>query len=434
MINIYSESISNRLIYTLNVIFKHILKIEYTLVNLETFHSSNNIKINYSSKRLENCISIVPHSILFEKKINKHQIIVDWTNEIPYFFKTSENSTFNHDIFASTFFMISRYEEYNPIRLDIHNRFRAENSIAFKNNFLELPVVNLWAKKLQDEILNQKPNFTFPAYKYRYINSIDIDIAYAYKGKSILRLLGSSIKSLLTLNKNDLTNRLNYIFKNKDIYDTYSFLNKIQEKYKTQNFYFINLGNYAKFDKNLSFKNRILYNLIKNIDSNENNTFGIHPSYASNTNSEKIKIEKKRLEKIVNKKIQHSRQHYLILNFPNTYENLIANGIEHDFSMGYSSKIGFRAGICTTYPFFNVLKNKEEKLLVTPFQIMDGTLNQYEKLTAKEAIKKTVKITDEIKKVNGTFVSLWHNSSLSEVKEWKDWSKVYTKLVDCAKE
>ncbi|MCF6167528.1 polysaccharide deacetylase family protein [Lutibacter sp.] len=434
MILVYCNHKSNRLTYTLNVIFKYILKIEYCIVDIDTFNqSTNQTKLNYSSLQLKNCISIRPHSLLFETSIEPQQIAINWIDNIPYFFKTSDNSSFKYDILASSFFMVSRYEEYLPTNLDIHNRFKAEDSIAFKNNFLEIPVVNLWVLELKKEILKKQPNFIFPKLKYKFMNTIDIDVAYAYKGKGFIRHLGGTLKAILTLNTGEIKHKFNYFIKNqKDPYNTYDTLDRLQELYNTKNIYFFHLGNYTKFDKSLSFKSKELKYLTKKIA--RKNKIGIHPSYASNYFTKKIQLEISRLQKIVNKKVVNSRQHYLKLEFPTTYEQLIACNIKHDFTMGFASTIGFRAGLSTTYPFFNILKNKERELLITPFQIMDGTLNQYLNLSPTEAIEKIKAIVEVTKKVNGTFVSLWHNSSLCERDEWKEWTIVYEKLLQIARD
>jgi hypothetical protein len=190
------------------------------------------------------------------------------------------------------------------------------------------------------------------------------------------------------------------------------------------------LGDRAQFDKNLSPRSRTLQKLIQSLQ--KNNLIGIHPSYQSHSKKEKIGIEKTRLEKITNKTIERSRQHFLKLDFPTTYENLISNAVKEDFTMGFASQIGFRAGICAAYPFFNLQENKERPLWIHPFQIMDGTLNHYLRLSPEQAISKIEKIVAQTKAVNGTFVSLWHNSSLSEQGEWKDWTEVYKKLVKIA--
>lgn len=430
MIIVYNENISHRLTYTLNVIFKYILKVDYKLVDLKIFNNcKNKVKINYSNRALNNCISIKPHSILFEENLKEQRIKVDWINTIPYYFKTSDSADFNYDILASTFYIVTRYEEYFETELDSHNRFKAENSLAYKNNFLEIPVVNIWAFELKKEILKNHPNLDFPKLKYNFINSIDIDVAYAYKGKGFFRFFGGFFKAMVQLNFSEIKNRCNYIFKNEDIFDTYSKIIKLQKKYNTENYYFINLGDNKKFDKNILYKKNALNNLIQQLISVPNTSIGIHPSYASNFEYPKINVEKERLEKITHQKVTKSRQHYLMLKQPETYKQLIKYGIIHDYTMGFASKVGFRAGICNTYPFFDLLKNNQEKLLITPFHIMDGTLNHYENLTPEQATKKISDIISAVKNVNGTFVSLWHNSSLNEVNEWKNWTKVYETLV-----
>ncbi|GGK41705.1 MULTISPECIES: polysaccharide deacetylase family protein [Flavobacteriaceae] len=430
MIIVYSDNISNRLTYTLNVIFKSILKVNYSLVNFEKFNKcKDSIRINYSNRSLNNCISVKPHSILFENNLKQQLIKVDWIDTIPYYFKTNDNTVFNYDIFASTFYIVSRYEEYFTTELDNHNRFKARDSVAFKNNFLEIPVANIWAQELKKEIIKKYPNSDFTILKYNFINSIDIDVAYAYKGKGFFRFFGGFLKALVQLNFSEVKNRFNYIYKNEDLYNTYAKIIKLQTQFNTKNLYFINLGDYAKLDKNISHKKKVLTKLIQQLISIPNTIIGIHPSYASNYDYQKIKLEKDRLEKITNKWVTNSRQHYLMLKHPETYQQLIKNNIKHDYTMGYPNKVGFRAGICTTYPFFDILKNKEEKLQITPFQIMDGTLNHYENLTPEQATQKIKDIITAVKNVNGTFVSLWHNSSLSEVNEWKNWTKVYKALV-----
>ncbi|UMB61997.1 polysaccharide deacetylase family protein [Lutibacter sp. A80] len=435
MIVVYTDKISNRLTYTLNVIFKSILMVNYSFVNFETFKNcKDSVKINYSNRVINNCISIKPHSILFENNLKKQIIKVDWIKNIPYYFKTSENTDFNYDIFASTFYIVSRYEEYFKTELDCHNRFKAENSLAFKNNFLEIPIANLWAQELKKEIVEKYQNISFPKLNYRFINTIDIDVAYAYKGKGLVRFTGGFLKAMLKLNFSEVINRCNYLLKNKDIFNTYSKIIKLQKKHNTENYYFINLGDNKKFDKNISYKKKALIQLIEQLNTELNTTIGIHPSYASNFEYPKIKIEKERLEKITKKQITKSRQHFLLLKHPETYQQLINYGITHDYTMGYASKVGFRAGICNTYPFFDIFKNKQEKLLITPFQIMDGTLNKYENLSPEQATKKIKEISTVIKNVNGTFVTLWHNSSLSEKNEWENWTEVYENLLINTKE
>jgi hypothetical protein len=60
---------------------------------------------------------------------------------------------------------------------------------------------------------------------------------------------------------------------------------------------------------------------------------------------------------------------------------------------------------------------------------MDGTLKDHLKLTNEESLAKILALKDEVKKVNGTFISLFHNNSLSENDEWKGWSTIYKQML-----
>ena len=98
------------------------------------------------------------------------------------------------DIFAASFFLLSRYEEYLPHVRDVHERFTAEQSLAFKYRFLEKPVIDIWAYKLLGKLQEKFPDYTYKTRAYKYISTIDVDNAYAYKYKSLIRTFGGFIK------------------------------------------------------------------------------------------------------------------------------------------------------------------------------------------------------------------------------------------------
>jgi hypothetical protein len=68
--------------------------------------------------------------------------------------------------------------------------------------------------------------------------------------------------------------------------------------------------------------------------------------------------------------------------------------------------------------------------MIHPFAVMDGTLCDYMKLTPEQAIKTIVELIGEVRKVGGTFIPLWHNSTLNNEGEWKGWLEVYVKMVE----
>ena len=123
-----------------------------------------------------------------------------------------------------------------------------------------------------------------------------------------------------------------------------------------------------------------------------------------------------------------SRQHYLIHAMPYTYRQLIKLGIKEDFTLGYSTHIGFRAGIASSFYWFDLTENIKTDLLLTPFCIMDITPMYYRSETPEIAKKTIESLLNKVQAVDGTFVSLWHNESLSETDRWKGWRSVYVHL------
>ena len=97
--------------------------------------------------------------------------------------------------------------------------------------------------------------------------------------------------------------------------------------------------------------------------------------------------------------------------------------------MGYAARPGFRAGICSPFYFYDIEKEAVSNLVVCPFAVMDVTLRNYMKADPEQAVEIISRLVSEVKKVNGIFISLWHNESLSENAHWKGWKKVYEQLV-----
>ena len=214
----------------------------------------------------------------------------------------------------------------------------------------------------------------------------------------------------------------------KDPYDTYDFLNSVFKGNEKNVYFFFLLGDYSRFDKNVSYKNRHFRKLIQKIK--EKYAVGIHPSFLSDKKKESknLKFEIQRLKEITGSKVKKSRQHFLQLSFPETYRRLIKAGIDEDFTMGYPSQTGFRAGICTPFYFYDLEKETTTNLKIVPFQVMDVTLRDYMKLTPEQATNEIERLMTEVKNVGGTFVSIWHNETVSNLGSWKGFREVFEKM------
>ena len=429
MLLIYVEKINPRIRYSFKMIFKNILKLkEYRLTTSSVdFINYDGPKFSYGEKPLLEELFFKANGLLTQRGIHEQKIAIIEYKEIPAFFEVN-SSTYPFDVFSAVFYMLSRYEEYLPYLRDKHDRFPLHQSLAFQHQFHQTAIVDRWCLQLKEFLIEQFPELKFEERKYSFIPTYDIDNAYAYSHKGVLRTAATLIKKLFNLQFNKIKIQfLVLLGKRKDPYDTYNYQMNIQKKYHLNPIYFFLLGDYDNNDKNLSHENRHFQSLIKLISDYAK--VGIHPSYNSCNDAKVVKKEIKRLERIVKRDVQMSRQHFLKLEFPTTYRSLIEADVAEDYSLGYAEDIGFRAGTCTPINFYDLDEELERNLLILPFQIMESTLMYYKKLKSYEVLDYVKPIIDEVKAVNGTLISLWHNESLSDEEEWSGWGEVYENFI-----
>ncbi len=428
---LFSVNFSNRLKYTADFIFNELLGIDYEYTtDLETAKKFDGNVIEYASKQIDNAFHIIGVNLLFEKTINDQPVFPQRKGKQFFLFPVL-HSDFSFDIFAATFYMISRYEEYLPHTRDHHDRYRAEDSMAFKHGFLHLPVVDQWVLLFKKSLQTRFPEILFVEKKYVFIPTIDIDQAFAIKDKGFLRQAGALFLTASHFRFEKLVNRIRILSGvEKDPFDNFDWIKKLHDRYKLNGIFFMLMAEYGEFDKNIETDNPNFQSLIKELG--DHSIVGIHPSYDSNKSPEKFILEKDILQNILNRSVSISRQHYLKLNLPNTYYHLLEAGIKEDYTMGFSSQLGFRAGTSNSFYFYDLKNDTASVLRTHPFAVMDVTLQQYLRLKPEAALARVIDLIEEVKKVNGTFITLWHNESLSEDGKWRGWRYVYEELVQKA--
>ncbi len=431
MLLFYTEKVTPRLKYSVKTVLKGLLGLEINFISdKEDYLQSTLPKINYSKNPLQSGIYIQAANLLFEHDIFQQEFQSTLNDDgIPLIYTTGKQSQLPFDPFAASFFFVSRYEEYIPFIADDHNRFPAKESFLFKQGKLHIPVVNAYAALLEKKLLEFYPQLSINKRSYNFVNSIDIDNAYAYLGKGIMRTTGGFLKDIFSFNFQQLFERTRVIFGlEKDPFETFDHVLQLQEKYGFHTMYFALFSRTGKFDRNLSMYSPRLHRYLKSI--NDFCTVGIHPSYQSNGSITIAEEELHRLEQILNIDVVNSRQHFIKLNFPETYRNLLDLEIEHDYSMGFAAETGFRAGICTPFTFYDLEMEVETNLTVHPFPFMDGTYIYYQNMPPEKALEEMLRYIETYRKYGGEFIPLWHNRIFSEKDEaWKGWNSVYEEMV-----
>lgn len=423
MLLIYSEHITNRLTYVCEFIFLRVIPCDYKLTSgIGEFSDYNGPKISYSGNKTTTAFDIPCGSLLFETDVKEFHLDEEDGLEL---FPVSEDGV-PPDIFASVFFMISRYEEWLPYTADRHGRFEASNSILFKHRCLDQPVVDQWCYRLKDLLLEKFPSLVFRQRRFSCLSTIDVDNDYAYLGKPLYRTVGASMKDLLKGNRGQLKQRLSVIsgktpdpFENCELQTCLSASHKVPLLY-----FFLTIEHQSDYDRAIPFTNPLFGMMLKKVKGKAQ--AGLHPSYFS-AEKEVIAKEKQHLEQRLGESVTKSRQHYLHFNIKTTPQQLIAAGISEDHTMGFASHYGFRAGTCTPFRYFDFHRNEATSLEMVPFCVMDSVFYDYLKKPVDEAERLILQIIDKVRSVNGAFVSVWHDRSFSEL-HYPGWRALYKKL------
>jgi len=388
----------------------------------------NGPKMSYTKVPLGKEFFIRSHGLLFEQGVSDLEINIQKWDEVPCFFNAGSKSSIPFDLFAASFFLVSRYEEYLPHVRDHHERFNPEQSVAFKYRFLEKPLVDIWAMKLKDVLIEKFPKYTFPEREFNYVSTIDVDNAFAYKYKSFVRAAGGFANDFFRFKLRSFWDRLMVLLRiRKDPNNVFDKILELSKQHKIKTIFFFLIADYTTFDTNVSPSKNKFRLLIKHISDYA--SIGLHPSYFTMKDAHMLKKEKIRLENITNIQTTRSRQHFLRFSLPETYQNLIDLEIEEDYSMGYASHVGFRASTCTPFHFYDLDFEIQTPLKIYPFALMDTTLNDYMELTPKQSLGKVKDLYQEVKNVEGTLMTLFHNESISGYMRWKGWQRVYQTML-----
>ena len=426
MLLIYTHKITSRLTYIMRHIFVNILGVELDFTTkVEEFIKHTGPKITYTKQPLQNEFFIRSNELLFEQGINDIQLnIADWDG-VPCFFQAGEKSILPFDMFAASFFMLSRYEEYLPHVKDIHGRFSPKDSVAFQNGFLQKPVVDIWAFKLLDALKERFPELEHKDKTYDFISVLDVATSHCYANRGVVRGLVGLLLDVGTLKFKRVVERIAVgINRQKDPYDNYAEIIALHKKYKVKCNFFFQFADYSKYDKNVSTNSIRFKSLIKYVADYV--PVSLAASYSSFSNLELLKKEKANLEVVINRPVNNSKMRYNRVDVPQTYRNLIAAEFTDDYTMGYTFELGFRAGTCTTFQFYDIPLEVKQPIKVHPFAVHDISLSKIKK--DQDLLRQVQQITNEVQKVNGTLITMFSNEVLGN-KEDRDWMAIYAEII-----
>lgn len=323
------------------------------------------------------------------------------------------------DIIASTYFLITRYEEMvrRNVR-DEHGRFPGKESLPYRAGFILHPIVDEYRRLLRHWLRQsglELPDIRKGIRKVWLTHDVDAPTLYrSWKGlvrslrdkRGLIRSLKGKFGAL-----------------EKDPYYTFprffeldKELIRLRKKERCEAVYFIRSGGKAPQDKpHYKLNQKDMARLIDSIEREEA-TIGLHASYLASEQPDNIAKEKAALEQHTVKEIKWNRHHFLAAREPESLDRLEAAGITDDFTMGYADMVGFRLGTCRPVRWINPVNRRLSSLLLHPLTMMDNTMEEkkYMGLSLDEAQMTGLALINHVEDHGGELVLLWHNTSLCE--------------------
>ncbi|MDG2425390.1 MAG: polysaccharide deacetylase family protein [Flavobacteriales bacterium] len=426
---VFTPSPGARLEYALELALGEVLNSDFEVTDeLARFDAWSGPKINYSDDVERNgkgTLHIAPEGLLSERTVRTEEPETGRLGDgmVPF-----PNATeLGFDALAGIFWMVSRMEEYAPHPVDQHGRFDPRDCVSMRMGWITRPVAERWAIAL-GRALERCSTFTWTLSEYKFVTTIDVDSAYAYRHKGLMRTLGGFAKDLMGRDWANFKARARTLMgQQADPFDTYDRFSEIHRRYGAEVVWFFLLADYGMNDKGVTHRSPNLQRLIRGLADHD--AIGLHPGYQSHASIEKLDTEMERLRKISRRDVVRTRQHFLLLHFPDSYRRLVERGVLHDHTMGHAKIAGFRSGMSRSYRHFDLEKSCITPLRIHPFVAMDATLNHYMGLSPDGAVAEVERLRDEVAATGGTLRILWHNESVADLWGWKGWTEVYEELI-----
>ena len=395
--------------------------------SIEEFVAHNGPKFSYSKRSLGNELFFYSSSLLIDQGIQDVSINVLETEKHPVFFKVTGESAMTFDVFAASFYLITRYEEYLPHLKDDLGRFQYQESLAFKNDFLDKPLIDIWIVELI-KILDKKFDMTIQNKKIKknIIPILEVTEAYEFIHKSIFSSFLQAMILIWKLNLKNFIIQIKVLLRIKD--DPYLNYDYVIDHFKKLKIDFLSFFRFTQHSMDIysvSIFNSSHRLLIKSIS--DKIPLGLLASFFAQKNISILKDEMNNLTKLIHRNSQKIRLNLGILSISEIYPMLVQNEVLEDYSMGYIDKVGFRASTSIPFYYYDLVNEVQSPLKIYPIAITQFALRS---LSIENAFKKIKSLYVGLPLKNSIFCFVFTPKIFSKSKEHSKLVSSFMKFIN----
>lgn len=336
------------------------------------------------------------------------------------------------DLFAAAFFLLALVDEQRCVARDAHDRIPSEALFAVRSGLADRPWIDHWMLELGGRLRQPWPWLEIDRV-YRHMLTVDVDNVLRYAGRPWTRALGATLKDLARFRPGAALER--WMVRTGLRRDPFLRALELAERHAgassgTILFLLLRGGGVHDHAVEPDHWPAELHRFLRHDTSLR---IGLHPSYATSTEPRRLEAEVATYERRLQPRALLSRQHFLRWRLPDTLRRLAAAGFTEEHSLGFPDRAGFRAATCTPFPWYDVERDRPTSLMLWPFAAMDSALIERSGLGPEGVIAAMRTMIDEVRAVQGTFVSVWHDRYLSGHREFARWPAVFNAVVKHAR-
>ena len=327
------------------------------------------------------------------------------------FIQDGNSVTVGLDIFASTFFMLTRWEES---LLGREEKGDCDESQLFcvKQGLHQRPVVNEYADLIRKLLPS---NVSLSTRNYEVVLSHDVDgfltPTWTQIAKDIVKqtIHGAPKNKVLNLTWKE---EIKYKQAFPSAFSQFELYTTLTEKYNISEWFYFKVCGKGETEATYLYDDKQTKEIVERLKRKNNPNFelGFHPSQNMFGNKQQWDKEVSRITKLLQQKPIIGRNHHLLYNHETLrFWESIMDAPLNISNCVFHKRQGFRSGVCVPYHLFDLFQRRVMNLIEHPCQVMD-TVIRYDAKTKseKERWDDVNTMIEQVKKHKGELVLTWH--------------------------